>query len=159
MKPCERGQVRLSVNGMAGLSGPIFLRGSTHIRFNCTTEPSGAQQRRFLIWRHPRRRGRNGREPNGTESGRVGDGPSRATSALSKIYGRRRRRRKTNENENENEINARKLARHPHKGRLVGCQGRTQGGINEFIPRKLSKLDLTAAAEYVANLVNVNMWL
>jgi len=29
----------------------------------------------------------------------------------------------------------------------------------KFIPPKLPKLDLTADAEYVADLVNVNMWL
>jgi len=33
-------------------------------------------------------------------------------------------------------------------------KGRTQGG-----PQTLPKLDLTTDAEYVAQLVNVNMWL
>ena len=39
---------------------------------------------------------------------------------------------------------------------VCGVQGRTQGGIKGFIP---PKLDLITDAEYVVNLVNVNMWL
>ena len=38
-------------------------------------------------------------------------------------------------------------------------QRRIQGGIQEFIPPKLPKLDLTTDAEYVANLADVSMWL
>jgi len=38
-------------------------------------------------------------------------------------------------------------------------EGRTQGRIKGFIPPKLLKLELTTDAEYVVNLVNVNMWL
>jgi len=38
-------------------------------------------------------------------------------------------------------------------------QGHTQGRIKGFIPPKLVKLDLTTDAEYVVNLVNVDMWL
>jgi len=38
-------------------------------------------------------------------------------------------------------------------------QGRTQGGIKEFIYQKLPKLDLPADAEYVVNLIDVSMWL
>jgi len=39
-------------------------------------------------------------------------------------------------------------------------RGVPSGGIDGFIPPKLPKLklNLTAAAEYVANLANVNMW-
>ena len=36
-------------------------------------------------------------------------------------------------------------------------QARTKGGIKIFIAPKLPKLDLAADAEYVANLVNVNV--
>ena len=36
-------------------------------------------------------------------------------------------------------------------------QGRIQGAVKGFIPLKLSKLDSTADAEYVATLANVNM--
>jgi len=40
-------------------------------------------------------------------------------------------------------------------------QSRTQGSVKGFIPpKKVTKIGLIAtAAEYVANLVNVNMWL
>jgi len=38
-------------------------------------------------------------------------------------------------------------------------RGRSQGSVKGFIPRKLPKLDLTTDAEYVANLVSMNMWL
>jgi len=44
-----------------------------------------------------------------------------------------------------------------HLAAATGEQGRTQRpGIKWFIP---TKLDLTTDAEYVANLVNVNVWL
>jgi len=39
-------------------------------------------------------------------------------------------------------------------------QGRSQGAINGFILPKLPKLDFaTVMQNYVANLVNANMWL
>jgi len=41
----------------------------------------------------------------------------------------------------------------------IQLQGRTQAGIKGFLPQKLPKLDLTADAKYVADLVNANMWL
>jgi len=37
--------------------------------------------------------------------------------------------------------------------------GRTEGSTKGFIPTKLPKFDLTNDAEYVTNLVNVNIWL
>jgi len=44
--------------------------------------------------------------------------------------------------------------------RLWNMHQRTQGAIKGFIPRKVSKLDFTKTdAEYVANLLNINMWL
>jgi len=36
--------------------------------------------------------------------------------------------------------------------------GRTERRRQGFIPRKLPQLDFRTDAEYVANLVNVNMW-
>jgi len=47
----------------------------------------------------------------------------------------------------------------PVKGRLCVClnQGRTQGRYKGIYTPKLPKLDFAADAEYIANLVNVNM--